>query len=401
MASRDAPPKPILKTSIPSTHASSLAAASPPTSAAKKQPPQQQPQASGTTSKAQSPQQQQQQQYQYRSKRNPAPDPRHLAIALHHAHRIQAQKDAEKLILDRILELVAFPSSPDADPAAPSADDARAFKAALFPFQPSDYDNLIQERNIEGRCGYALCPREHRKEDPKAKYRIIWGPKGSGQGGRGREMKVVPREKLEMWCSDECAERAMYVRVQLAEEPVWERRPEEEPVKIQLLEEARAQKAKSDGNKKQNEASSSNQAPVDHSTSSADVVADRFEKLSVNDQPAAPAPAPAPALSAQGSKELALERGDSNPAFRKKGRVDVQIVEKETNTGSSSSGANGIPAAPVLRPENRTGGSIEGYVPKDLHRQKDASQKVGKNDEDEEDDDDDDDDDDQDVLDQI
>lgn len=371
MASRDAPPKPILKTSIPSTHASSLAAAS---QSAQKQPPQQQ---------------QQQQQYQYRSKRNPAPDPRHLAVALHHAHRIQAQKDAEKLILDRILELVAFPSSPDADPAEPSAADVTAFKAALLPFQPSDYDNLIQERNIEGRCGYALCPREHRKEDPRAKYRIIWGPKGSGQGGRGREMKVVPREKLEMWCSDECAERAMYVRVQLAEEPVWERRAEDGPVRIQLLEEARAQKAKAE---KPNEASSSNKAAVDHSTSSADVVADSFEKLSVNDQPAAAAPAPA--LSVQGSKELALERGDSNPAFREKGRVDVQIVEKDTTT-SSSTDANGIPAAPVLCPENRTGGSIEGYVPKELHRQqKDASRK-------EDDKDDDDDDDQEDVLDQI
>ncbi|KAL1968559.1 hypothetical protein VTN77DRAFT_1769 [Rasamsonia byssochlamydoides] len=368
MASKDAPPKPILKTSIPSTHASSLAAApkSPATSPPRKPPqPQQQ---SRTNPKTQS--------QQYQSKGKPAPDPRHLAIALHHAQRIQAQKDAQALILNRILELIALPSSPTADPAAPSAADANTFKNALLPFQPSDYDNLIQERNIEGLCGYALCPREHRKEDPKVKFRILWGPKGSGEGGRGREMKVVPREKLEMWCSDKCAERAMYVRVQLAEEPVWERRVEDGPaMQIMLLEEARAlKKAKGDGKEKEksNEASSSNTTTTDHAD---DVVVDKFKKLSVNDKPSR--------LSAQDSKDLALERGDSNPAFREKGRVDVQIVEKDTTTRSSDS----IPAAPVLRPENMKGGSIEGYTPKDHHRK--SKKESYENDDDFEEDEDD------------
>lgn len=146
---------------------------------------------------------QQPQRHHQQQQQKPGSDPRHMAIALHHAHRIQSQKDTEALILDRILLLATFPpSSSSADPAAPSPDDARAFKSALIPFQPVDYDNLIQERNIEGLCGYGLCPREHRKEDAGAGggFRIRYGSKGSGPGGRGREMNIVPREKLEMWC---------------------------------------------------------------------------------------------------------------------------------------------------------------------------------------------------------
>ncbi|BAE65082.1 unnamed protein product [Aspergillus oryzae RIB40] len=254
----------------------------------------------------------------------PDADPRHLAIALHHAHRIQAQKDTESLILDRILELVTFPSSPSADPASPSPEDAQAFKSALIPFQPADYDNLIQERNIEGLCGYGLCPREHRKDDSRGAYRITWGAKGSGPGGRGRDMNIVPREKLEMWCSDECAERALYIRVQLAEEPVWERRADDARGKnLLLLEEGRATTRGGKG--------SSN-------------LAGDMSKLSVRD-------------SAQ-SRELALERGDANPALRA-GRVDVQIQEKDNLAYEHVT-------APEMRPGDDKGGSIEGYVPQEF-----------------------------------
>lgn len=338
MAGTPTPQKSILKTSIPSTHAAASSLAAEPGQAAA---PGQLPQP--------------RQQKKPASQKKPGPDPRHLAIALHHAHRIQAQKDAEALILDRILELISFPSSPSADPACPSASDVAAFKSAIVPFQPSDYDNLILERNIEGLCGYVLCPREHRKEDPKAKYRILWGAKGSGPNGRGREMKVVPREKLEMWCSEECAERAMYVRVQLTEDPVWERRADDTRGKdILLLEEVRAKKAGNNGKGKGKEAVSTTagevadgmrKLDVDGGSESADM-ADRMNRLAIAD-------------ASDGSKELALERGDSNPAFRS-GRVDVQIVEKDNPSSSHVT-------APVLRPEDREGGSIEGYTPKERH----------------------------------
>ncbi|RAO70213.1 uncharacterized protein BHQ10_006225 [Talaromyces amestolkiae] len=265
------------------------------------------------------------------------PNPRHLAIALQHANQIQAQKDAQALILDRILELIEFPSSESANPAQPSTADAAALKAALVPFQPTDFDNLILERNIEGRCGYALCPREHRKEDPNAKFRILWGPKGSGDNGRGRDMKVVPREKLEMWCSDQCAERALYLRVQLAEEPVWERRAVDSRTKpLELLEEARQMKKEEP--KKAFERK--------------DLLAEKMKKLTVKDE-----------TSSAAANQLALERGDTGPTFRKQGRVDVNIQEKDIDMHGD------IPAAPVARPGDSTGGSIEGYVPQKTHEQ--------------------------------
>jgi hypothetical protein len=257
--------------------------------------------------------------------------------------------------------LIALPSSPSADPATPSAADAASLKSALVPFQPADFDNLILERNIEGLCGYALCPREHRKEDSNAKFRIMWGSKGSGENGRGREMKVVPREKLEMWCTDECAERAMYLRVQLGEHPVWERRAgEAEAKQVVLLEEARAQKRANWNNK--GKGKERIDGPVDSGTttgdgvdSAEDAVVDKLKKLDVNEQSFS---------TSQGLQELALERGDSNPAFQQKGRVQVQIVEKGPITTSDA-----MPAAPILLPENKTGGSIEGYAPKNRHDQ--------------------------------
>lgn len=274
---------------------------------------------------------------------NSGVDPRHMAIALHHAHRIQAQKDTESLILDRILDLVAFPHSPTADPSSPSPEDARLFKNALFPFQPTDYDNLIQERNIEGLCGYGLCPREHRREEGGGMFRIRYGAKGSGPGGRGREMNIVPKEKLEMWCSDECAERAMYIRVQLVQEPVWERRGDDTRNKdLVLLEEGREQQGrglKSGGN-----------------TATVGQVAGQLENMHMHGPEARDMAAQMQELSLR-SQELALERGDSSTgAFQQGGRVGVQIMENENISHAV--------APPQMRPEDIQGGSIEGYFPK-------------------------------------
>ncbi|RMJ22904.1 DUF408 domain protein [Aspergillus sp. HF37] len=311
---------PALKTSLPSAHAASSSALAP------------------------TPQLSQQQKEAYL--RKPGTEPRHFAIALHHAHQIQAQKDTETLILDRILDLVGFPrSSPAADPAAPAPDDVAAFKSALLPFQPADYDNLIKERNIEGLCGYALCPREHRKDESSAAtgYRIVWGPPGSGPAGRGRDMNIVPREKLEMWCSGECAERAMYIRVQLAEEPVWERQADDARAKdILLLEESRAAKLARKEEGKEAAAGSGDLASG---------VADDLKRLDLRD-------------SDPRSNALALERGDLRPS--QPGRVDVHVREKENvHRGSVRS--------PEIRQEDCGGGSIEGYVPKERRDARDVS----------------------------
>lgn len=267
----------------------------------------------------------------------PGANARHLGVALQHAHQIQAQKDAEEMILDRTIELLALPASLSANPANPSAPDVLAFKSALAVFRPSDYDNLVMERNYEDLCGYGLCSAKNRKQGNLKgnTFHFKYGAKGSGPGGRGRSMDIVPRENLEKWCSDECAERALFIRVQLAEEPVWERRADDtRGSNIVLLEEARAKRSKSKGKGKA-PASSSNQA-----SETADVVAG-IEKLDIKDPGR--------------SRELAVERGDSTAAFRD-GRVGVFIKENENAEGSSAS-------APQQRPEDLDGGSIEGYVP--------------------------------------
>ncbi|KAJ5569751.1 uncharacterized protein N7459_009181 [Penicillium hispanicum] len=315
MATQQSPSKSALKTSLPSAFAAVNA----------EQPPAPYPLPS------------QEDQDKYLQGR-PGATPRHLGIALQHAHQIQAQKDAEDMILDRTIELLAIPASPSADPAAPSAEEAQTFKSALVPFRPSDYDNLIMERNNEDLCGYGLCPRNHRKEDnPKGSaFRFKWGAKGSGPGGRGRTMDIVPREKIEKWCSDKCAERALFIRVQLAEEPVWERRADDtRATNLLLLEEARSKRQRRPGE-------SSAPATSALQSSEADLTTE-MKNLKIQDT--------------ERSRELALERGDTSASLRQ-GRIDVQIKENDHGPESSV-------VAPQMRPEDATGGSIEGYIPQE------------------------------------
>src|SRR5579862_7015950 len=137
--------------------------------------------------------------------------------AIYHAEIIQQRKDLELLILNSTEALIDFPSPATIDPADPHHDDASAVRSLLVPFQPSDYDGLVQERNIEGKCGYVLCPHARSLQDTKAQFRILHV--GRQEGG----LKIVPREHLEKWCSEACQRRAMYVRVQLSEEPAWMR----------------------------------------------------------------------------------------------------------------------------------------------------------------------------------
>ncbi|KAJ5890201.1 hypothetical protein N7504_011011 [Penicillium tannophilum] len=313
MAPSQGPPKSILKTSLPSAYAAVNAEQPAPHHSSLSQ----------------------EEQDRYLQGR-PGANARHLDIALQHAQQIQAQKDAEEMILDRTVELLAIPASSSADPASPSPEEARTFKSALVSFRPTDYDNYIMERNYEDLCGYGLCPRKNRKESANARgqtFHFKYGVKGSGPGGRGRSMDIVPREKLEKWCSDECAERALFIRVQLAEEPVWERRASDtRSMRILLLEEARAKRQKQ---------------PKAESSSAVEVTAD-MENLTIQDP--------------DRSRELALERGD-NTVIHRDGRVDIQINEKEHGSGPSAS-------APQWRPEDALGGSIEGHVPKELGKKR-------------------------------
>ncbi|KAK2788594.1 hypothetical protein FQN53_003446 [Emmonsiellopsis sp. PD_33] len=353
-----------MKTSIPSIHAASLALAN-----------QQQQQHD---------QQKQQKQPANTSQRKPAPDPRHLAIALHHAHQIQARKDTESLILTHIESLVDYPTNPLSTASAPTPSDVKAFKQALLPFQPSDYDNLILERNIEGRCGYVLCANEHRREDPNAKFRVVWGKKGTGPGGRGREMRVVPKEDLEKWCSDECAKRAMYVRVQLVEQPAWERGGGvREGPEILLLEEGRARREMRDRARAGGEGEGKGKQRMEQAEME-EGIEETMRRMAIGDKSLDP-DALAGELGQLGMRDtnqemragqaaLAMERGDAAPKRGlDAGRVGViNIFEKQPGSSSSV-------VAPVLRPGDEQGGSIEGFEPSDL---RDSNQEAMDEDED-------------------
>ncbi|KAH7121279.1 Rtr1/RPAP2 family-domain-containing protein [Dendryphion nanum] len=137
-----------------------------------------------------------------------------LEVARQHANILEERKKIEREVLDSIITLMEFPTAPNADPKRPAASDAAQFRQFMVPFQPSDYDSLIEERNIADLCGYALCPRPKRKARSGAKKYFVDTDKG---------VEIVDTKLLEVWCSDDCAKRALYVKVQLKEEPAWMR----------------------------------------------------------------------------------------------------------------------------------------------------------------------------------
>lgn len=155
-------------------------------------------------------------------------------IALHHARIIEQQKEIQTEVFEAIDTLTDFPVTRDAGFSAsdPPPSDVAQFEQLVRLFQPGDYDNLIEERNIQGRCGYTLCA------NPKRTY------KGGGEfkfvNKNKADFNIVKRAELEQWCSDLCARRAMYIKVQLNETPAWERigLPR---MPIELLEEDRSE----------------------------------------------------------------------------------------------------------------------------------------------------------------
>ncbi|KAI4211799.1 MAG: hypothetical protein LQ351_005440 [Letrouitia transgressa] len=143
---------------------------------------------------------------------------RNLERALYHANLIQQRKDTELLILQNTETLLDLPSPDTKDCSNPSAADVFTVINLLQPFQPSDYDSLIEERNIDQKCGFVLCPHQNRQEKSMGRYKIKLDPSAGKDG-----INIVKRQSLEKWCSDECAKRALFLKVQLNEEPAWAR----------------------------------------------------------------------------------------------------------------------------------------------------------------------------------
>lgn len=121
-----------------------------------------------------------------------------LEVAVQHARLIQEQKAIMIANLDAIEELSEYPASD-----TPTEAEINAFLGYMISFQPGDYDALIEERHVNDRCGYTLCPNPPRKP-----VRAPW----------------LKNRGVENWCSDDCAKRALYIKAQLDETPAWERR---------------------------------------------------------------------------------------------------------------------------------------------------------------------------------
>jgi RNA polymerase II-associated protein 2 len=208
-------------------------------------------------------------------------------VALYHANLIQQRKDIELNILFSTETLIDYPLAKSPyDASNPAPADVKEFKKLLRPFQPTDYDELIHERNINEKCGYTLCPNARVKDGSGGKYRIL------GTSGKAKDFRVVAKEELEKWCSEACAKRALYVRVQLSESPAWEREAAGSTVNIDLLDEPKSAEG---------------------------AIVEGLEKLNLDgDQD----------IKQQNAADLALERGHSGLAA-KHGLVDVKIQEKE------------------------------------------------------------------------
>lgn len=129
------------------------------------------------------------------------------ANAIQQALSMEEKKNLQNRVLDMILTAFDLPSHEPADPADPSPDDVKTFRQCLAIFRPSDLDELVSERNIDDRCGYALCKRPNNKQLPKK----VWDAKG----------RLVEKKTDSQWCSRECRDRNNFVKRQLSDEPAW------------------------------------------------------------------------------------------------------------------------------------------------------------------------------------
>ncbi|KAF4997908.1 hypothetical protein FGRMN_3547 [Fusarium graminum] len=216
-------------------------------------------------------------------------DPREIAIE--HAKIIQHRKDLEAEILDNLVVLSEYPlvREPSYNASNPSPSDIADFKAHVRLFQPSDYDDLIIERNVNGLCGYTLCARPRRNTGPGGEWKITNG-------------NIMKREDLEKWCSKQCARRALYVKVQLNETAAWERAGIPD-IEIDLLDEDK-----------------SKETDVDRA-------ARELGKLKLEEQ----------RQTARDTAALALERGEPSVTRSKNKKIIVTLNEKDAQAPSTTS----------------------------------------------------------------
>lgn len=219
-------------------------------------------------------------------KSSPVPNEHHRQIAVHHANLLQQRKDVEAANLAAIEELMQFPTDPDADPVHPESSDLQRFQRLVQPFQPSDYNELFTERNCLNKCGYVFCPRAKRQHQDMGRIHIELGSKGQGP-------RFLLTREVTAWCSDQCARRALFIKVQLNERPAWER-VDDYTKPIELLNEDRAR-----------------------------TLEDRLGSLSIGDSVD-------DMKLAKAMEELALERGEKNSSNKPTTVMTEDIREKDS-----------------------------------------------------------------------
>jgi RNA polymerase II-associated protein 2 len=143
------------------------------------------------------------------------------SIARRHAEILEYRKHIEAQILDSIIALSTYPLVARGDrgerysAATPAPEDAAELKQRVRIFQPGDYDDLLEERNANGLCGYTLCAKPKPKKTPGGKWKLVDIGK--------KTFDIVDRKEHERWCSQICAKRGLYIKVQLHETAAWER----------------------------------------------------------------------------------------------------------------------------------------------------------------------------------
>ncbi|KAK3398250.1 Rtr1/RPAP2 family-domain-containing protein [Sordaria brevicollis] len=263
--------------------------------------------------------------------------------------------------------------------ANPPPTDASDFLRLVADFTPTEYLELIEERNCLGNCGYVLCPRP--KRNYEGEYKIIM-----------RTGNIAKCEDLNKWCSDECAVRALYVKVQL-DNPSYETDLEtgRRVVKVELREEKQKPvvAAKKDGE------GGEEKSKVARSKDAEEKLASDLARLDINRKTDI---ADKAAQMQRDADALAVERGQGGGKLDRllAGQgVEVTIREKQTtgpakapdqtNASSSTSGKKRQEDAHHM---------VEGHKTKfgtGAKKQQEATKKDGSGSESESEDDDDDD----------
>jgi hypothetical protein len=140
-------------------------------------------------------------------------NPKHLETALFHANKIEEQKVLESRILDDLEKLIDYPKNPLTTAESPQPDDVENVTHLLQYFRLADYDDFIEERRIDNKCCYLLCPNPPSRPKDVSGSKILFKKNG--------DIYTMPAAKYYVWCSPGCSKRSDYVRSQIGRADSW------------------------------------------------------------------------------------------------------------------------------------------------------------------------------------